>query len=102
MQGVDVIRMAPLYYSHIVIKEQRQHQWTVVQLECQLNTKFQSMGEAKLVFLSFETKYLTPKIGPYIKLKLLKSYIKYKKFRTLDKNEMLKRYENNCNFAESS
>ena len=24
------------------------------------------MGEAKLVFLSFETKYLTSKIGPYI------------------------------------
>ena len=37
------------------------------------------MAEAKLAFLSFETKYLTPKIGPYIKLKLLKSYISYKK-----------------------
>ena len=66
MQGVDVIRMAPLYYSHRVTEEQREHQWTVVQLECQLDTKVQSIGEAKLVFLSFETKYLTPKIGPCI------------------------------------
>ena len=41
----------------------------------QLNTKVQLMGEAKLVFLSFETKYSTPKMGSYIKLKLLKSYI---------------------------
>ena len=48
------------------------------------------MAEAKLVFLSFETKYVTPKIGPYIKLKLLKSYIKYKKFKTLDKKKCLK------------
>ena len=41
------------------------------------------MGEAKLVLLSFETKYLTPKIRPHIKLKLLKSYIQYKKLATL-------------------
>ena len=33
------------------------------------------MGEAKLVFLSFKTKYLTPKIGQYIKLKPLKNFI---------------------------
>ena len=32
-----------------------------MQLERQLNTKVQLMAEAKLVFLSFETKYLTPK-----------------------------------------
>ena len=41
------------------------------------------MGEAKLVFLSFETKYLTPTIRQHIKLKLLKSYIQYKKLTTL-------------------
>ena len=58
------------------------------------------MVEAKLVFLSFETKYLTLKIGPYIKLKLLKSYISYKKFKTLDKKQMPKKYENNCNFEK--
>ena len=34
-------------------------------------------GKAKLVFPSFELKYLTPKMEPYIKSKLLKSYIKY-------------------------
>ena len=27
------------------------------------------MGEAKLVFLSFELRYLTPKIGPYVRVK---------------------------------
>ena len=27
------------------------------------------MGETKLVFLSFELKYLTPKIGPYVRVK---------------------------------
>ena len=32
------------------------------------------MGESKLVFLSFETKYFAAKIGPSIKLKLLKKY----------------------------
>ena len=58
------------------------------------------MAEAKLVCLSFETKYLTPKIGPYIKLKLLKSYIQYKKFKTLDKKEMPKNSENNCNLEK--
>ena len=58
------------------------------------------MAEAKLVFLSFETKYLTPKIGSYIKLKLLKSYISYKKFKTWDKKEMPKKYENNRNFEK--
>ena len=51
------------------------------------------MAEAKLVFLSFETKYVTRKIGPYIKLKLLKSYIYYKKFKTWDKKKMPKKYE---------
>ena len=58
------------------------------------------MAETKLVFPSFGTKYLTPKIEPYIKLKLSKSYIYYKKFKTLDKKEMPKKYENNCNFAK--
>ena len=58
------------------------------------------MGEAKLVFLSFETKYLTPKIGLYIKSKLLKSYIKYIKFKTLNKDKMPKKYENKCNFEK--
>ena len=42
----------------------------VIQQERKLNTKIQLMGEAKLVFLSF--------------FKLLKSYISYKKFKTLE------------------
>ena len=33
------------------------------------------IDEAKLVFLSYELKYVMAKIGPYIKLKLLKSCI---------------------------
>ena len=45
------------------------------------------MSETKLVFLGFKTKYLTPNIQPYIKLKLLKSYIK-------SIEEMPKKYEN--------
>ena len=53
------------------------------------------MGVAKLVFLSFE-----PKIGPCIKLKRLKSYIKYKKIKTVDKKEMPKKYESSCNFEK--
>ena len=62
-------------YMILVTKWTDHVQWTVIQLERWLNTKVQLMAEAKLVFLSFETKYLTPKVGPYIKLKLVKSYI---------------------------
>ena len=58
------------------------------------------MAEAKLVFLSFETKFLTPKIRPYIKLKLLKIAFNIKNSQTLDKKEMPKKYENNCNFEK--
>ena len=53
-----------------------------------------------LVFLSFELNYLTPKIGPYIKLKLLKSSILYKNFETVGKKEILEKYENNRNFVK--
>ena len=52
--------------------------------------KSSAMCKAKLVSLSFELKYLTPKIGPCVKLKLLKSYTSYK-FNTLDKKEILKK-----------
>ena len=52
------------------------------------------------VFLSFELDYLTPKIGPYIKLKLLKSSIKYKNFETVGKKEILEKYEYNRNFVK--
>ena len=43
-----------------------------------------------LVFLNFELNYLTPKIGSYIKLKLLESSIEFQNFETLDKKEYLK------------
>ena len=54
------------------------------------------MGEAKFIFLRFETKDETPKIGPYITLKLLQSYIQFKKFKTLDKKEMPKKTKTNA------
>ena len=47
------------------------------------------------VFLSFELNYLTPKVGSYIKLKLLKSCIWCKNFKTLSKRKMLKTFRGN-------
>ena len=47
--------------------------------------------EAKLIFpLSFGVKYLTPKIGLYIKLKLLMSCIQLKNSKTFDYKKSLK------------
>ena len=52
------------------------------------------------VFLSFELNYLTPKIGPHIKLKLLKSSVWYKNFERFDNKEILEKCENNRNFVK--
>ena len=47
------------------------------------------------VLLSFELNYLTPKVGSDIKLKLLKSCIRCKNFKTLSKRKMLKIFRGN-------
>ena len=60
------------------------------------------MAEAKLVFLSFETKYLTPKIGPYIKLKLVKGYILYKNSRLETKKKCLKNTKTTAIFTNTA
>ena len=48
----------------------------------------QIKAQPKLVFLIFETKYLTPKIGPYIKLKLLKVTFNTKKIQGKKRNAL--------------
>ena len=53
-----------------------------------------------MVFLSFELKYLTPNVGLYMKLKLLKSYTWCGNFKTSAKKEIFKKYKNNCQPAK--
>ena len=62
----------------------------MIQLEVYIKTKVQLMHEVKLVFPSFELENLTQKIRAYMKLKLLKNCIQYKKFQTLGKKVMPK------------
>ena len=51
--------------------------------------------EAKIVFLSYEQKY----VGLYIKLKLLKIAIRCGNFKTSAKRKISKKYKNNCKTA---
>ena len=83
--------------SSVFLSQMHHQQQAHRVIELQVNWNDNSGGESQLdsVFLSFELKYLTPKIGSYIKLKLLKSSIWCKNFKTLSKRKMLKTFRGN-------
>jgi hypothetical protein len=78
---------------------------SIYTIELQINWKANCydeglwFDEAKIVFLSYEQKYMTSNVGLYIKLKLLKIAIRCGNFKTSAKRKISKKYKNNCKTA---